>query len=248
MLAYVVPGVLVWLLLLIFNTGYRADHAGSHIFSTLGSIFSNLWSSAFFAAAIVTLVFAILERTEVKSRLEDWNPRTLPPVRNANAIPRSTSIIELVANMVFCLWWSANMSSTVVINRPNLQVFLSPAWHYIFWGFLAIALMNIALAAANLARPYWTVPRAVARLISDVAGSVFFCTLLKSNILTGFSATNVSPARAIEITAAINSWTDKMFIAGVVFGVIILCVNVFRIIRVKYCAPPMAKSTSTVIA
>src|SRR5947209_1849251 len=93
MLAYVVPSVLVWLLLMIFNTGYPAEHAGSHIFSTLGSIWSNLWSSAFFAAAIVTLVFAVIERTEIKSHLEDWNPRSLPPVRNANTIPRSSSII-----------------------------------------------------------------------------------------------------------------------------------------------------------
>ena len=250
MLGYLIPAVLVWTTLMIFNSGYRAEHTGPHIVSTLGAIWSTLWSSVFLAAAIVTLVFAILERAEIKSRLEDWNPRHLPPVRKLNLIPRSASIIELVANMIFCLWWTANMSSTIISTRPalHLQVYLSPAWRYFFWGFLFVALLNTALAAANLVRPYWTASRAVVRLVSDVAGSILFCALLKTNVLLGFTAANVAASRAAEITAAFNWWTAKMFPVAVIFGVTILCVNAFRIFRVKSSTAPLTKSASTVIA
>lgn len=248
MLCYLVPAVVVWITLMIFNTGFRADHAGSHIISTLGSIWSTLWSSAFLAVGIVTLVFAVLERLGIKSSLEDWNPRHLPPVRNLNLVPRSASIIELVANMIFCLWWTSSMSSVITLNHPNLQVFLSPAWRYFFWGFLLAASLNVALAAANLVRPYWTASRAFVRLLSDAAGSVLFCWLLKANVFTGFTATNVSPARALEITAAFNWWTVKMFPVAVIFGVTILCIDAFRILRVKSSTPPLTKSASTVIA
>jgi hypothetical protein len=249
MLCYLIPAVLTWTTLLIFNSGYRAEHIGSHIVSTLGAIWATLWSSAFVAAGVVTLVFAILERVQLQSQLQDWNPRTLPPVRkNPNLIPRSSSIIELVANMVFCLWWTAYMSSTIVVNHSNFQLSLSPAWRYFFWGFLFVALLNTALAAANLVRPYWSASRAAIRLVSDVAGSVLFCALLKANVLVGFTALNVSPARAAEITHAFNWWTAKMFPAAVIFGVTILGINAFRIFRVKHCAPPMGKSASTVIA
>jgi hypothetical protein len=249
MLCYLVPAVVVWITLMIFNSGYRAEHIGPHIVSTLGAIWGTLWSSAFLGAGVVTLVFAILERVQFQSQLEDWNPRTLPPVRkNPNLIPRSASIIELVANMVCCLWWTAYMSSTVIINNPNLQVYVSSAWHYFFWGFLFVALLNTALAASNLVRPYWTASRAAIRLVSDAAGSILFCALLKANVLVGFSAANVAASRATEIIAAINWWTVKMFPVAVVFGVTILCVNAFRIWRVKSTAPPLTKSASTVIA
>lgn len=244
MLCYLVPTVLVWISLLFFNSAHREEN----ILAALGKMWSTLWFAAFVAAGVVTLVFAILERAEIKSRLEDWNPRSLPPVRNLNQIPRSSSIIELVANMVFCLWWTAHMSSTIIISNPNLQISFSPAWRYFFWGFLLTAFLNTALAAANLVRPYWSASRATVRLVSDAIGSMLFCALMKANILTGFAAANVSPAHAAEITAAINWWTAKMFPAAVIFGVTILCINASRIFRVKHCAPPLAKSASTVIA
>ncbi|HXM98216.1 MAG TPA: hypothetical protein VN982_07055 [Candidatus Dormibacteraeota bacterium] len=245
---YLVPAVLVWIILMVFNSGYRAAHA--NVLETLGSIWSTLWFSAFVAAAAITLVFAILERVQFRSRLEDWNPRSLPAVRkNANLIPRFGSIVEIAANTFLVVWLTTyNMSSTTIFNFANFQVFLSPAWRYVFWGFLLLALVNIALAAANLARPYWSASRATIRLLSDVGGSVIFASLFKIHILTGFAATDVSPERAAEITSAINFWTGKMFAAAVVFGVIILCIDAFRIFRVKWCASPAPKSTSTVIA
>src|SRR5579864_6948741 len=86
---YLVPSILVWIAMMIFSSGYRAQHTGADLLAYLGSISSALWSSVFISAAVVTLIFAILERVHFKSRLEDWNPRTLPPLRkDANLIPR----------------------------------------------------------------------------------------------------------------------------------------------------------------
>ena len=247
MACYLLPAVLVWILLMVFNSGYRAEHA--NFIDALGSIWSTLWFSAFVAAAAITLIFAIVERVQFKSRLEDWNPRSLPALRkNANLIPRFGSIVEIVANSVFALWVTSNMSAITIFNYYHFQIFLSPAWRYVFWGFLLLALANVALAATNLVRPYWTASRATVRLLCDVAGSVLFASLFRINILTGFTATNVSPERAAEITSAINFWTGKMFVAAVVSGVIILGIDAFRIFRVKWCTSPLPKSTSTVIA
>ena len=67
------------------------------------------------------------------------------------------------------------MSSNVVLNEVNLRISLASAWRYFFWGFLVVALINIALAIANLARLYWTARRATFRPVTDIAGSALFC-------------------------------------------------------------------------
>jgi hypothetical protein len=232
LLCYLVPWTLTWIFLLI--SGYGAKFAAQSWLGALGSLWASLWSTAFLAVSMVTLIFAILERVQRKSHfLEEWNPRKLPPVNNPNLISRFNSIVELAANLFFCVWWTGHMFSGVVLNQVNLRIVLAPApWRYFFWGFLFIALANIALAVANLARPYWTAPRAAFRLVSDMAGSVFFCWLLKSNLLVEIAGASIPPAKALQLTAAINFWMVKMFPVAVIFGVVIAVVNIIRIVRV----------------
>lgn len=233
MLCYLVPWTLTWIALLIFNSGYEAKSAGHLWVGVLGSLWASLWSTAFLAVGMVTLVFAILERVQRKSHfLEEWNPRKLPAVNNPNVIPRFNSIVELAANLFFCVWWTAQMSSNVVLNQVNLRISLAPAWRYFFWGFLFVAFVNIGLAAVNLARPYWTARRATIRLVSDVAGSVLFCWLLKASLLAEIASPSISPVKAVQLTAAINFWMARMFPLAVILGVVIAVVNIFRIARV----------------
>jgi len=233
MLCYVVPWTVTWIALLIFNSGYAAKFVGHSWFEALGYLWASLWSTTFLAAAIVTLIFAILERVQRKNHfLEEWDPRKLPPVNNPNVISRFNSIVELAANLFFCVWWTAHMSSNVMLNQPNLRISLTPAWRYFFWGFLLVAFVNIGLAAVNLARPYWTARRATFRLVSDLAGSVLFCWLLKSNILVEIAGASIPAAKAFQLTAAINFWMAKMFPVAVIVGVVIAVVNIFRIVRV----------------
>lgn len=233
MLCYVVPWTVTWIALLIFNSGHAAKFSGHSWVETLGSLWASLWGTAFLAVSTVTLVFAILERVQLNSHfLEEWNPRKLPPVNNPNVISRFNSIVELAANLLFCVWWTTNMSSQLVLNEVNLRISLAPAWHYFFWGFLLVAVVNIALAIANCARPYWTARRAALRLVNDIAGSVLFCWLLKSNLLVEIAAASISPAKAVQLTAAINLWMARMFPVAVIVGVVIAVVNIFRIVRV----------------
>jgi hypothetical protein len=231
---YLVPWTVAWLALLIFNSGYAAKSASHSWFEILGSWWAQLWGPAFLAAGTVTLVFAILERVQRKSHfLEEWDPRKLPPVNNPNVISRFNSIVELAANLFFCVWWTGHMSSGVVVNQVNLRIALAAApWRYFFWGFLLIAFVNIGLALANLVRPYWTASRATIRLVTDMGGSVFFCWLLKANILVELSGASIPPEKAVQVTALLNLWMGRAFPIAVIVGVVIAVVNIFRIVRV----------------
>jgi len=231
-LGYLLPWVLIRIGLVLLSSGYRAEH-GSW-FDSLLSVWALLWTVAFTSLGTVTLVFALLERAQAKSRfLENWNPRKLPPVRNPNQIPRSASVIELVANFGFLIWWGLQMSSRTFLDRPEIRISLTPVWTYFFWGFSLLAVLNLAVSGVNLMRPYWTGMRATFRLATDCTGVALFCWLLKANVLEGIVVPNVSPARLLEITHAINLWMARSFPFVVVLGVVIAATDIYRIVRVR---------------
>ena len=232
-LCYLLPWVLVWIGIMTYSPTYRIQHGGW--LGGIGQAWGGLWITAFIVIGVVTVVFAVLEQVQAKSRfLENWNPRKLPPVRNPNQIPRSASIIEIVANSVFGVWWwVAYMSSPLILNRPEIRILLSPTWRYFFWGILCVTLVNIALSAANLNRPYWTVRRAMVRLMMGFVGSALFCWLMKANIVAEITVPNVSAARTSEITNAINLWMGRALPAAIAVCIVIVIADAYRIYRVK---------------
>jgi hypothetical protein len=231
-LCYLLPWVLTWIGMMSFSSSYRAQH-GDWIASLL-SAWSSLWAIAFMAFGTVTLIFAILERVQAKSRfLEKWDPRKLPPVRDPHQIPRTASVIELVANSGFAIWWVLHMSSHTFMDRPEIRISLTQAWTYFFWGFFALAWLNMAVSGVNLVRPYWTGLRATFRLATDVIGCALFCWLVKANVLEGIFVPNASPARLLEITRAINLWMARSFPMAVIVCVVLAAVDIYRIVRVS---------------
>ena len=233
-LCYLVPWVLVWIWLMTFGLSDRAQHPSGSLIGALASLWGPLWLAAFFAFGVVTIVFAILERSQAKSRfLEDWDPRKLPPVRDPNQISRASSIFELAANTVFCMWWVGIRSPIIVLGQSAARITLAPAWRYFFWGFLFLAFANIATSGVNLLRPHWTRARASVRLVTDVIGVALFCWLCKAGILVEISIPTVAPAKTLEIANAINLWMSRSFPIVFIVGVVIAALDVHRIVRVK---------------
>ncbi len=240
-LCYLVPWVLVWIGMMSLSSSYRAGHTGSGWLHAIATAWGALWSTAFIALATVTLVFAVLERVQAQSRfLEQWSPRKLPPVRNPNQIPRAGSLIEVVVNLAFAAWWIDLMSSPVILNRPEIRIVLSTqVWRTFLWGFLLLALANAALAMMNFVRPYWSVPRASFRLLSDLTASGLFGWMfaLKAGALAEFTAQDLTAARTVELTNTLNLAMSRAFPIVLIVGVAILLADAYRIFRVMAAVP-----------
>ncbi len=233
-LCYLVPWVFVWLGMMLYSPAYRAAQGAGSWLSALGSLWGSFWLTATVTVGAVTIAFAILERTQVQLQfLEKWDPRKLPPVRDPNQIPRSGSIIELVVSLFVIGWLIPNMRSPLVWQFPEIRVVLTSAWSYFYWGTLAVMLTNASLAATNLMRPYATRVRTSLRLLSDLAGSVMFCWLLKANIIAAITVANVTAAKSLEVTNALNWWMPKLLPVGIIIGIVTVGIDIYRIIRVK---------------
>jgi hypothetical protein len=220
--------------MMTFNPAYRAEHSRGGLIGILGSIWEPMWITAFVAIGAVTIVFAVLEQWQAKSRfLEEWDPRKLPPTRDPNRIPLSSSVTEVVFNLVFGIWLIGGAWYQTTLHFYGVSITLAPAWRYLFWGFLLSAAVNTATSAANVFRPYWTWGRASVRLASDCFGSALFCWLTKANIVLALSVANVPAEKTAQAAHAINWWTAKMFPWAVAVTLIIALCDVYRIIRVR---------------
>src|SRR5215469_15708265 len=93
---FVLKMVLLWILVPVFifivapTNAVRSGDWGTAIAATIG----DLWSGLFIAAGVITLVFAILERTHAQMGMEcKWDPMKLPPIHKHE---RKASTLHMV--------------------------------------------------------------------------------------------------------------------------------------------------------
>jgi len=225
--------LLPWAVLRIGINVSRA-HSAKGLIEALASFWSEFWPMAFFIVGAITVLFAVLERLEEKSKfMEQWDPRKLPPVRDPNCIPISASLIEVTFNLALCIWLLAGMWYQTSLQFSGVSITLAPVWRYLFWGFFSLTVANIIASGTNLFRPYWSKTRSWLRLVSDCIGSALFCWLLRANIFVSISVRDIAAEKTARVAGAINWWAEKMFPFAVGACLIILLFDVFRIIRVS---------------
>ncbi|HEX3660944.1 MAG TPA: hypothetical protein VHU89_05910 [Acidobacteriaceae bacterium] len=238
-LVLLVPMFLGWLVTLL-SPGFGAIRS-HHWLSLAGLTWSHLWTGWFAAMGIVTLVFAILERTHAQQHiLECWNPRKLPPVRHPSLIPRSTSAIELAVNLAVLFWWTANMAPPLRFHFGELFIAFTAQWAIFFWATLALTLANSVLASINLVRPFWSTPRITARLLVDLIGAVFFCWLLRAHIVAAVVSLTFTPEKTLAVTQSMNYWLARMFPYAVFACIAVAAANLWRYVHLK--KKPRARS------
>jgi len=228
-LGYLVPWLLVWICLLIFDPAYRAANPGLGQIANLSTLWSIIVNSFFF----ITLGFALVERYRLKSwLLKDWSPRKLPAVRDPNRIPRSNSIGELSFGILFSLLWVNLLGGRTEYVFSSTRIILASDWIYFFWALLILSIVNIGFSIINLFRPYWTRARATFRMLADVLGAGIFAWFFKARLLAGIETPSLAVTKAQELTAQINHILERIFPFALAAAAIVFAVDVYRIARI----------------
>lgn len=239
---YLVPWLLMSLAIAFSGSiapAARPTPAGPVWLGAVAQLSSRMIPTAFIALAVVTLVFALIERLHERSNfLDKWNPSQLPPLRNPNQIPRAASTFEMAVNWVFFIWWATHMNATQFSIGSSIHIAVSPQWSWFYWSYFILALANATLAAANLMRPYWTPLRATLRLLTDATGAIIFCWLLKANLLVGIAIATVPQDKSLLITQAINLWMPRIFPLAIALTLLIVGIDIYRILRLQPSTDP----------
>jgi hypothetical protein len=158
---FVLKMVLLWILVPVFffivglvNLANSNGDWGQAIVTTM----SGLWSGTFVAAAVITLVFAILERTHAIADITcKWDPSSLPPLEKTE---RSKSFFqtncELAFNVFGFVWLLLIPHHPFLVLGPA-SGFLSPGpiWQSFYLPIVLLAAAVIVRYSIILARPRW---------------------------------------------------------------------------------------------
>jgi hypothetical protein len=181
--------VFLWILVPVFALIIApiAFAASSHdTLSIFGSLWGSFWITAFIAFCTITLLFATLERYQVKVNLfENWNPAKLPPLRTGRRIPYSSSIAEIAFGVLAILWWTSIVEFPAVygIERTGIHNW---SWGSVWLDFsqsfylpvLLLLFAGVAIGCLNLARPFWTRSRWGMRTAVDLLSALFLFSVL----------------------------------------------------------------------
>jgi len=235
---YLLPWLGFWAIAALLSTTFRAAHPGLSIFSTL----ETWWLALTYSLFLCTLAFAILERTQtLDPLLNNWNPRTLPPVRDPNRIPRANTIIELIVSIITLdIWLQLGIFRRAFhFDAPGrgggplhaVDFTLSPLWPYFFWALTALSLAGIALACLNLVNPHWTRLSSTLRLGIDVYSWGLAYLVSRSSLLQSLSISGLAPTRAADLVHSVNHRMNASSIWVAVIAAVVLAFDVRRILR-----------------
>ena len=175
--AFVLKMVLVWIMVPVFifilapiNFANTGDWG-----TAFGTTVGNLWSALFISAGIITLVFAVIERTAAVSgtsghgKLCDFDPAKLPPLQKERKATFTQTFAELVFNVFGLVWLLLVPHHHWMILGPA-AAFLAPApmWHTFYLAFVLLAAAVILRLGITLARPQWAWFPLSAQLVQTV--------------------------------------------------------------------------------
>jgi len=174
---FVLKLVLLWILVPVFIVivGPAMILSAENRWSAFFETWSTLSYAMFVAAGIITLIFAVLERTQATLHLFDnWSLRSLPPApKTARPPSRTQTIFELICGIGGLLYLLAVPHYPFLILGPA-ALFLKPApmWHTFYLPLILLSLVGLMNQGASLARPQWTWLPPTARLLTTFFGLI----------------------------------------------------------------------------
>lgn len=209
--------------------------------NVLARSLGSLWTLALTWFALITLGFAVAERSQAGAgAAKDWDPNRLPAVMAGRRASRASSLAEIIFDALILSWWlgASRLPGALVRNGEPLELAASPLWLDLRGRFLVpiglVMLAGIILAAANLVRPQLSRWRVGARAATDaaMAGLLTIALLAHGGEIRASFRGLRSAGEGLSRVAAIRDWLLGNVLLAIALGSLVSCiiglVRVFR--------------------
>src|SRR5208282_5218416 len=173
-----VPWLVVWLILVLNSPAYRAAHPGIVLYGTL----STLWTSVLVQFAVITVIFAALDRSHSREKfIENWKVSHLPRLKkDPTRVSRGESAFNLAVNGIFLYWLLSLPAWPWMAFGPAAALFhLNAALHVYYAPLVLFVLIGVVQAVLNLWRPEWTWLPPATGLATSIGGLLVLNSAMK---------------------------------------------------------------------
>lgn len=179
--------------LLAITAGANAVASGHVTLSLLHAAHGAFWTLVG-NAGLVTLVFAIIERTGwMADKVQQWKPESLPDLSQVQSKPKSAweAVFEVAVGVAFILWWVGLIRVPIAYTDvKGLRLTPDPIWTTLWLPILALLVARLVFNLVQWLRPGWTMVRAALAVGTAVGGFALLAILYRADHwLTASSAT-----------------------------------------------------------
>jgi hypothetical protein len=173
-------------LIAAIQIGGRVIVGNEHISRALAHGMGEAFEALLLHAAIVTLAFAVVERTGwLATYLERWKPEELPELPTISAprvgapsrSSRWEAVFGIALSIVFLGWWSGSVDLPFIPRDTEVRVHGAPIWTTLYWPVVVLVWLQIVHSLVVLVRPRWKSARAML-VILVTAGTVAMAAVL----------------------------------------------------------------------
>jgi len=147
--------------------------------------FGEFIASIFIAFGIIVMVFAVLQRFDVRpeTEQEEWDPRHLPAIEELNTINRGWTVVEITVGLVIIAFLLFLPEKIGVVLSPGMEFILNP----VIIGYIPLIiltmLLGIGLDVILLWRGRWQTATRLAKI-----GTNLFSIYVLYILLAGHNA------------------------------------------------------------
>ncbi|MEO8375246.1 MAG: hypothetical protein ABI471_08470 [Sphingomonas bacterium] len=192
---------------------------------------AGLWTSLLLNVAILTIVFAVLERSGFpKDHLRRWKPEQLPDIRIKRK-GRWESGFEVAGGIAFLLWWIGLIHLPLVTGGPNFRLVPGPIFTQAWWPILLLLSARLVQNLIAWLRPRWTVVTGLFNIATTVGMVTLLAMIYHAGHWATVIATGMPAAQAVELETSLNL---ALRIAILVIGVLMIwqgAVELWRLSR-----------------
>lgn len=230
-LGLVTLGILAVMLVVGLANALFGDQDPLHIIAqTIGGA----WTSLLLNAAIITLVFAVLERTGFPTQhLQRWRPEQLPDIRIRRK-GRWESAFEVAAGIAFILWWVGLIHLPIATGGPNFRIVAGPVFAQYYWPILVLLSVRLAQNLIAALQPRWTLVTGRLNIATTIGMVALAAMIYHAGHWATVIATGMPSTQVAQLESSLNL---ALRISIVVVGIILIwqgAVELWRLNRARH--------------
>ena len=212
----------------------------NHLVQAIGHTAGDLWSMFLFAVALVTLVFAVLERKGFAAEhLRRWTPEQLPePLDRQQS--QWESAFEVGFGIAFLLWWSGALPVGAIVGSGGIRIEAAPIWDTFYVPILVIASVQLAANLMKWLRPDWRRTVGALTIATSLATLAVIAGVQGAGSWVTVTSAGMDPAEAAAIGESVNLAIKIALVVVAVLMVLQSLGELWKLVRARRQRGPVA--------
>jgi hypothetical protein len=209
----------------------KAVLGGCDLIQTWAQSMSGIFQAVLFNAAIITLIFAVMERVGFPAEhVMKWVPENLPDIADKQQGPWE-SAAEVALGIAFILWWTGTIHVPWTTGGRDFHLQPSPVFMQLYWPILILASARLVHNLIQWLRPRWKAVLALTNAATALGGLAILFLVYPSGHWVTVVPTGMAAEQAMKLQESLDLALKIAFVAVAIVWTLGVVGGLWRLAR-----------------